>query len=153
VQQSTLANWTGIASDVWKARFNGQRVSTSLDFAKLKQIWLLPVVAGLFILSQTVALFTTHVESLWFVSTLLGVSYGCLFNVLPMLVLEWYGMGESTLMTWRFHRELITSQRTSARQVLIPEFILCLGEADRSEFWVDLRRPSHRRQLIQPHFW
>lgn len=50
--------------------------------------------ALLFMLSQTVALFTTHVESLWIVSTLLGLAYGCLFNVLPMLVLEWFGMGE-----------------------------------------------------------
>lgn len=124
-----------------------------LELAKLNQIWLLPVVAGLFILSQTVALFTTHVESLWFVSTLLGVSYGCLFNVLPMLVLEWYGMGESALMTWRFHRELTTSQRTSARQVLIPELIVCSGEADNSEFRVDLRCPSHRRQPVQPDLW
>jgi MFS family permease len=58
------------------------------------QIWLLPIVAGSFILSQIVALFTTHVESLWIVSSLLGVSYGCLFNVVPMLVLEWFGMGQ-----------------------------------------------------------
>lgn len=50
-----------------------------------------------FILSQLLALHTMHVESLWIVSTLLGGVYGALFNVMPMLVLEWFGIGMSCL--------------------------------------------------------
>ncbi|WVR04228.1 hypothetical protein IAU60_001228 [Kwoniella sp. DSM 27419] len=66
------------------------------DFAKTKyrigRIWFLPVVCILFIISQLAALHTTQVQSLWMVSSLLGLAYGSLFNVLPMLVLEWFGM-------------------------------------------------------------
>ena len=58
------------------------------------QIWLLPCVCIGFILSQLLALHTQHVQSLWIVSTLLGGVYGALFNVMPMLVLEWFGIGE-----------------------------------------------------------
>ncbi len=49
----------------------------------------------MFVVSQILALGTYRVENLWAVSTMLGLSYGSLFNVLPMLVLEWFGMGES----------------------------------------------------------
>lgn len=56
------------------------------------QIWFLPVVAVLFVVSQLTALNVTSVEHLWIVSTLLGLAYGSLFNVIPMLVLEWFGM-------------------------------------------------------------
>ncbi len=38
---------------------------------------------------------STSVEHLWIVSTLLGLAYGSLFNVIPMLVLEWFGMRKS----------------------------------------------------------
>ncbi|WVF70375.1 hypothetical protein IAT40_005165 [Kwoniella sp. CBS 6097] len=66
------------------------------DFGKTKyhisRIWFLPVVAILFTISQISALETTRVQSLWMVSSLLGLAYGSLFNVMPMLVLEWFGM-------------------------------------------------------------
>ncbi|WRT65267.1 uncharacterized protein IL334_002210 [Kwoniella shivajii] len=66
------------------------------DFGKnkygIRRIWFLPVVAVLFTISQLSALGTTRVQSLWMVSTLLGLAYGSLFNVMPMLVLEWFGM-------------------------------------------------------------
>ena len=61
------------------------------------QIWFLPVVAAGFIASQVAAQDTLDVRHLWMVSTALGLSYGSLFNVMPMLVLEWFGMGEWTL--------------------------------------------------------
>lgn len=70
----------GIASDWTKSKFGVGR------------IWFLPVVASMFIISQITALQTTSVQHLWIVSTLLGFSYGSLFNVIPMLVLEWFGM-------------------------------------------------------------
>ncbi|ODN91358.1 hypothetical protein L198_05869 [Cryptococcus wingfieldii CBS 7118] len=66
------------------------------DFIKSKyrisRIWTLPLVSLLFIISQLSALSTSHASSLWAVSSLLGVAYGALFNVMPMLVLEWFGM-------------------------------------------------------------
>lgn len=58
------------------------------------QIWFLPVVATMFIASELAVLRTTDVQHLWLVSASLGLAYGALFNVLPMLVLEWFGMGE-----------------------------------------------------------
>lgn len=58
-------------------------------------MWFLPIVAVMFLGSQLAVLRTTDVQSLWLVSAALGLSYGSLFNVLPMLVLEWFGMGES----------------------------------------------------------
>lgn len=70
----------GLASDWAKARFG------------IGRIWFLPIVASLFIVSQFTALATTHVEHLWVVSTILGFAYGSLFNVIPILVLEWFGM-------------------------------------------------------------
>jgi hypothetical protein len=70
----------GIASDWAKSRFG------------IGRIWFLPVVACLFITSQLTAIGTTHVEHLWIVSTTLGFGYGCMINVLSMLVLEWFGV-------------------------------------------------------------
>ncbi|KAL7423403.1 GTP-binding protein rbg1 [Cryptotrichosporon argae] len=70
----------GVASDFCKTKFG------------VKRVWFLPAVAFMFLLSQLFALDTTHVSSLWRVSAALGLSYGSLFNVVPMLVLEWFGM-------------------------------------------------------------
>jgi MFS family permease len=70
----------GLASDWAKARFG------------IGRIWFLPVVAAMFIISQFTAIGTEQVEHLWIVSTMLGFAYGSLFNVIPILVLEWFGM-------------------------------------------------------------
>ncbi|KAL1408363.1 GTP-binding protein rbg1 [Vanrija albida] len=70
----------GAVSDLCKARFG------------VKRVWFLPIVAVMFLGSQLAVLRTTDVKSLWLVSAALGLSYGSLFNVLPMLVLEWFGM-------------------------------------------------------------
>jgi hypothetical protein len=47
----------------------------------------------MFIGAEMAVLATTDVARLWMVSAALGTAYGALFNVLPMLVLEWFGMG------------------------------------------------------------
>jgi MFS family permease len=70
----------GVASDWTKSRYS------------IGRIWFLPIVALMFIISQLTALHTTQVDHLWIVSTVLGFAYGSLFNVIPMLVLEWFGM-------------------------------------------------------------
>lgn len=56
------------------------------------QIWFLPLVAIMFIGTEMAVLSTTDVNRLWLVSASLGLAYGALFNVLPMLVLESFGM-------------------------------------------------------------
>lgn len=61
------------------------------------QIWFLPLVAIMFIASEMAVLNTSDVNRLWLVSASLGLAYGALFNVLPMLVLEWFGMCESLI--------------------------------------------------------
>lgn len=63
--------------------------------ADLAQIWFLPLVALMFLGSQVAVLDTAQVRHLWMVSAGLGFAYGSLFNALPMLVLEWFGMSKS----------------------------------------------------------
>ncbi|WVQ75306.1 hypothetical protein IAR50_004922 [Cryptococcus sp. DSM 104548] len=59
---------------------------------QVRRIWSLPLVSLIFILSQLSALSTSSPSLLWLTSSLLGLAYGSLFNVMPMLVLEWFGM-------------------------------------------------------------
>ncbi|CAK9784994.1 unnamed protein product [Cutaneotrichosporon oleaginosum] len=70
----------GAVSDLVKLRFG------------VRRIWFLPLVAVMFIGAEMAVLATTDVSRLWMVSAALGTAYGALFNVLPMLVLEWFGM-------------------------------------------------------------
>ncbi|RSH79161.1 uncharacterized protein EHS24_001199 [Apiotrichum porosum] len=70
----------GVMSDTLKLRFG------------IKRIWFLPLVALMFLGSEIAVLNTTEVAHLWLVSASLGLAYGTLFNVMPMLVLEWFGM-------------------------------------------------------------
>ncbi|WWC87403.1 uncharacterized protein L201_002292 [Kwoniella dendrophila CBS 6074] len=66
------------------------------DFGKsrygIRRVWFLPIVSIIFTISQITALQTTQIQSLWIVSTLLGLAYGSMFNIMPMLILEWFGM-------------------------------------------------------------
>jgi hypothetical protein len=52
-------------------------------------------VAASFLLSQLAALAVSDVSSLWRASALLGLSYGAMFGLMPMICLEWFGMGEA----------------------------------------------------------
>lgn len=52
------------------------------------------LVSALFVLSQVAAIYQEDVEGLWKVSSLLGLAYGSLFGLAPMVVLEWFGLGE-----------------------------------------------------------
>lgn len=55
------------------------------------------LVSIVFILSQVTAIYTTNVGSLWIVSTLLGLAYGGLFGLAPIVCLEWFGLCECSL--------------------------------------------------------
>ncbi|KAL4247510.1 MFS transporter superfamily protein [Abortiporus biennis] len=75
------------------------RIVIGLSADGLKSIFrlprsvLVPVVAFLFIISQTIPLFFTgKVENLWIVSILLGGAYGSFFGLTPSLVIEWFGV-------------------------------------------------------------
>jgi hypothetical protein len=48
----------------------------------------------MFLASEMSVIKTTDVHDLWIVSASLGLAYGSMFNVIPMLVLEWFGMSE-----------------------------------------------------------
>lgn len=53
----------------------------------------------MFLGSEIAVLNTTEVAHLWLVSASLGLAYGTLFNVMPMLVLEWFGMSEFSCLS------------------------------------------------------
>lgn len=52
----------------------------------------------MFLAAEISAIKTTDVHHLWMVSASLGLAYGSLFNVIPMLVLEWFGMCKSAAL-------------------------------------------------------
>ena len=47
-----------------------------------------------FILSQVVAQNVENVKHLWMASSLIGLSYGAVFGLLPVIVIEWFGLGK-----------------------------------------------------------
>lgn len=82
-QVSTISVWNcagrilfGVITDIAKHRFS------------IRRIHFMSVVSFLFILSQVTAIYTTDVGSLWIVSTLLGLAYGGLFGLAPVVCLE-----------------------------------------------------------------
>ncbi|KAA1479102.1 MFS general substrate transporter [Dentipellis sp. KUC8613] len=52
----------------------------------------IPLVAGLFILSQLVLIGTDSVQGLWKASAVLGLAYGSMFGLFPTVVIEWFGL-------------------------------------------------------------
>lgn len=66
----------------------------------LPQIWFTLVVALLFLISQVAAQTTHDVGYLATVSGLLGMAYGNLFALLPIVVLEWFGLGAFAVDSW-----------------------------------------------------
>ncbi|KAJ9107002.1 hypothetical protein QFC19_002870 [Naganishia cerealis] len=69
------------------------------DFAKTRygvnRVWFTLAIALLFLASQLSVQMTTDMYALSLVSALLGSAYGMLFALLPILVLEWFGLGSS----------------------------------------------------------
>ncbi|KAJ9114715.1 hypothetical protein QFC22_005591 [Naganishia vaughanmartiniae] len=66
------------------------------DFAKTRygidRVWFIPTIALLFLASQLSAQMTQDMFTLSRVSGLLGTAYGMLFALLPIIVLEWFGL-------------------------------------------------------------
>ncbi|KAF7984876.1 hypothetical protein HWV62_10859 [Athelia sp. TMB] len=51
-----------------------------------------PLICFLFIVSQLLAMGTTDVTELWKASLALGLAYGGMFGLLPMVCIEWFGL-------------------------------------------------------------
>ncbi|KZO93801.1 MFS general substrate transporter [Calocera viscosa TUFC12733] len=66
-----------------------------------KRSYLLSFVALSFIVSQLVASRIERATHLWVASMLLGLSYGAVFGIMPMVSLEWFGMGHFS-QNWGF---------------------------------------------------
>lgn len=83
---------------VW-ARFEFSiGVGVTADFAKhrgMRRVQCISMVAVSFIVSQLVGLRVRDVERLQYAVILVGVSYGAVFGLMPIIVIEWFGMGAS----------------------------------------------------------
>lgn len=96
----------GMLSDYAKTRFGINRVRpipTLLPHPLLrtanhpdprKQVWFTLLIALIFLASQVSAQMTQDMYALSRVSGLLGMAYGNLFALLPIVVLEWFGLCE-----------------------------------------------------------
>ena len=70
----------GLAADLVKTKLSRPRS------------YCLVLISTLFILSQLVAAHVGEPENLWQSSTLLGLAYGMIFGLMPILVIEWFGL-------------------------------------------------------------
>jgi len=65
------------------------------DFTKhrgMRRAWCIPTVATSFLISQLVGLRVRDIEHLQYAVTLVGISYGGVFGLLPTITIEWFGM-------------------------------------------------------------
>ena len=66
------------------------------DTTKKKLHWprsfCIPLVALLFVVSQITVFYVDNVKNLWVGSVLLGVAYGGLFGLFPVMTIEWFGL-------------------------------------------------------------
>ena len=123
------------------------------DFAKHRGIrrarWI-PIVATLFLISQLVGLRVRDIEHLQYAVTLVGISYGGVFGLLPTIIIEWFGMGmysrsflselqELTYPPEPLHRRRIID--SSLLRELGPYFSIsaCSGEYFLDGLWAGLR--------------
>ena len=59
----------------------------------MRRAWCISMVAMLFLVSQLVGLGVRDIEHLQYAVTLVGISYGGVFGLLPTITIEWFGMG------------------------------------------------------------
>ena len=104
---------------------------------RLPRAYCLCIVSTLFIISQTIAIMVSSVETLWVATLLLGFAYGSLFGSSPTIIIDWFGLGKSTFpcMT-RFPSTHVSYASTLFRK---------LG--------LRLLRTHARGQLVLPHVW
>lgn len=69
------------------------------DFAKHKGVRrarFISIVAASFLVSQLVGLYIQNIEHLQYAVLLVGISYGATYGLLPVIAIEWFGMGPYT---------------------------------------------------------
>ena len=59
----------------------------------MRRAHFISIIATSFLLSQLVGLGVQHVEHLQYAVSLVGMSYGATFGLLPIIIIEWFGMG------------------------------------------------------------
>ena len=59
----------------------------------MRRAQFIPIVAASFLVSQLVGLYVQNIEHLQYAVFLVGISYGATFGLLPVIVIEWFGMG------------------------------------------------------------
>ena len=66
------------------------------DFGKhrgMRRAWCISIVATCFFISQLVGLCVQDIKHLQYAVTLVGISYGGVFGLLPTITIEWFGIG------------------------------------------------------------
>ena len=76
--------WTGVTADFGKHR-------------GMRRVQCISIVATSFLTSQVVGLFIQNNEQLQCAVALVGVSYGAVYGLIPIIVIEWFGIGSSSL--------------------------------------------------------
>ncbi|KAH7106945.1 MFS general substrate transporter [Auriculariales sp. MPI-PUGE-AT-0066] len=77
----------GVVADIGKNRFG------------ISRPFFLCGVAAFFIFSQLAATRVEDPDSLWLASAVVGLSYGGMFGLCPVIVIEWFGLGHFS-MNW-----------------------------------------------------
>ncbi|EJD34184.1 MFS general substrate transporter [Auricularia subglabra TFB-10046 SS5] len=84
----------GVLADIGRAHWGVSRPS------------FLCLVAAAFIFSQIVAARIEDPDALWIASGLLGVAYGGLFGLYPVIIIEWFGLAGGNIFSLAFGRNL-----------------------------------------------
>lgn len=84
------------------------------DLAKhkgMRRAQFISIVAASFLVSQLVGLQVQDIEHLQYAVILVGISYGATFGLLPIIIIEWFGMGPYTLASFPLGSQELTSLR------------------------------------------
>ena len=76
--------WTGVTADFGKHR-------------GMRRVQCISIVATSFLISQVVGLFIQNNEQLQYAVVLVGVSYGAVYGLIPIIAIEWFGIGPSSV--------------------------------------------------------
>jgi len=109
------------------------------DFGKHHWGWHRPywmsVISIVFILSQIFVFAVEDVTSLWQASTSLGFAYGGMYGLFPTIIIESFGLGESSSFSVLPHTDLSFQKTTSHRigaSFACLQFLLGISSASRS---------------------
>ncbi|KAG8905762.1 hypothetical protein FRB99_008335 [Tulasnella sp. 403] len=85
--------------------FGRAAIGASADFFHNRtgapRVYLVTMVAVLFLISQLVAMGIEDVKDLWLASTVVGLAYGGTFGLLPVVAIEWFGLNHFS-QNWGF---------------------------------------------------